>query len=197
MHKGINTYLHHPIQKHHDIAPQHQLPLPHQTYHPHPLHHATQHPSLSSLSYASLKQLAQSICSWLQAVDAEFAAWQHAALHCIAPPIRRDQPSSSPPASPKQAHYPIARTSPSHPAPAALSPQQPHSASQRTNEYRPSNLTKHNAPQNDRECHPSNSTRQPKLATTQPPTYPPAHPHPAHHSNPSTATLPSPSLHSV
>ena len=62
----------------HEDRPQVRFPPPH----PHPythLHHETTHQPQASLPYYyALKQLIASIVSWLQTVDAEFAAWQQA-----------------------------------------------------------------------------------------------------------------------
>ncbi len=64
----------------HEDRPQVRFPPPH----PHPythLHHETTHQPQASLPYYyALKELIQTIVSWLQTVDAEFAAWQRAAF---------------------------------------------------------------------------------------------------------------------
>ena len=83
-----------PVNQHHgnhEIGPQSPLPLPtdsssQQLHHSRPL----QPPNLSH-SYTALKQLIQTIASWLQTVDAKFAAWQNTTFpHSL--PFHMDNP---------------------------------------------------------------------------------------------------------
>ncbi len=90
MHRGIDTYPQFPDLNHHDSAPQSQLHQPPLIYHPYPLQHGPLLPPLSSPSYTVLKELAQTIVSWLRAVEAKFAAWQITAAHGTAPSIFND-----------------------------------------------------------------------------------------------------------